>query len=123
MAVEWVESGVRFIAEDPEVGAQREGFAADALGDRRMKEALSGHRWKLLDVRQEDVIDRRTGQVIPRAFEAGCDAHIAKPVRKATLLAAIDETLALLAAGASKPAPAAPAEPSPAETRVNGVPH
>jgi two-component system, sensor histidine kinase and response regulator len=60
---------------------------------------------------------------IPRAFEAGCDAHIAKPVRKATLLAAIDETLALLAAGASKPAPAAPAEPSPAETRVNGVPH
>ena len=60
---------------------------------------------------------------IPRAFEAGCDAHISKPVRKATLLTAIDETLALLAAGASKPAPAAPAEPSPAEARVNGVPH
>ena len=48
---------------------------------------------------------------IPRAFEAGCNAHIAKPVRKATLLAAIDETLALVAAGAAKPAPAAPAAP------------
>ena len=28
-------------------------------------------------------------QDIPRAFAAGCNAHIAKPVRKATLLAAI----------------------------------
>ncbi len=62
-------------------------------------------------------------QDIPRAFAAGCNAHIAKPVRKATLLAAIDETLALVAAGAAKPTHAAPAAPSPAETRVNGVPH
>jgi CheY-like chemotaxis protein len=59
---------------------------------------------------------------ITRAFEAGCNAHIAKPVRKATLLAVIDETLVLSAAGAAKPAPATPAAPSPAETRVNGVP-
>jgi len=63
---------------------------------------------------------------IRRAFEAGCNTHIAKPVRKATLLAAIDETLALVAAGAAKLAPAASAAPSaplPAHTRVNGVPH
>ena len=44
---------------------------------------------------------------IPRAFAAGCNAHIAKPVRKATLLAAIEETLALVAAGIAKPAHAA----------------
>jgi two-component system sensor histidine kinase/response regulator len=62
-------------------------------------------------------------QDIPRAFAAGCNAHIAKPVRKATLLAAIEETLALVAAGIAKPTHAAPAAPSPAETRVNGVPH
>jgi CheY-like chemotaxis protein len=60
---------------------------------------------------------------ISRAFEAGCNAHIGKPVRKATLLAAIDETLALSAAGVAEPAPAAPAAPSRAEARVNGVPH
>jgi CheY-like chemotaxis protein len=60
---------------------------------------------------------------ISRAFEAGCNAHIGKPVRKATLLAAIDETLALSAAGVPEPAPAAPAAPSRAEARVNGVPH
>ncbi len=60
---------------------------------------------------------------ITRAFEAGCNAHIAKPVRKATLVALIDETLALVAAGAAKPAPAAHAAPSPAESRVNGVAH
>ncbi len=66
---------------------------------------------------------------IRRAFEAGCNTHIAKPVRKATLLAAIDETLAFVAAGGGKLAPAAPAAsaapsaPSPAHTRVNGVPH
>jgi PAS domain S-box-containing protein len=63
---------------------------------------------------------------IRRAFEAGCNTHVAKPVRKATLLAAIDETLALVAAGAVNLAPATSAAPSPslpAHTRVNGVPH
>jgi two-component system sensor histidine kinase/response regulator len=63
---------------------------------------------------------------IRRAFEAGCNTHIAKPVRKATLLAAINETLALVAAGAVNLAPAtsaAPSAPLPAHTRVNGVPH
>src|SRR5207244_1637123 len=57
------------------------------------------------------------------AFEAGCNAHIAKPVRKATLLAVIDETLALLAASAAKLAPADPAAPSAADpsTRVTTV--
>ncbi len=63
---------------------------------------------------------------IRRAFEAGCNTHIAKPVRKATLLAAIDETLALVAAGAAKRAPAtsaAPSAPSRAHTRVDGVSH
>ena len=66
---------------------------------------------------------------IPRAFEAGCNAHIAKPVRKATLLAAIDETLARVAAGMTTPvpaasaAPAAPTAPLPAHARVHGVQH
>ena len=66
---------------------------------------------------------------IPRAFEAGCNAHIAKPVRKATLLAAIDETLARVAAGmitpvpAASAAPAAPTAPLPAHARVHGVQH
>jgi CheY-like chemotaxis protein len=66
---------------------------------------------------------------IRRAFEAGCNTHIAKPVRKATLLAAVDETLALVAAAAAKLSlaasalPAAPSAPLPAHTRVNGVPH
>ena len=63
---------------------------------------------------------------IRRAFEAGCNTHIAKPVRKATLLAAIDETLALVAAGTAKRAPAtsaAPSAPSRAHTRVDGVSH
>ena len=69
---------------------------------------------------------------IRRAFEAGCNTHIAKPVRKATLLAAIDETLALVAAGKAKLAATGPASTSAAgatgatlaaHTRVNGVPH
>jgi PAS domain S-box-containing protein len=63
---------------------------------------------------------------IRRAFEAGCNTHIAKPVRKATLLAAIDETLALAAAEANKLAPTAPAATSralPAHTRGNGILH
>jgi two-component system, sensor histidine kinase and response regulator len=66
---------------------------------------------------------------IRRAFEVGCNTHIAKPVRKVTLLAAIDETLALVAAGAAKLAQTAPratsggTAPGPAQTRVNGVPH
>ena len=65
---------------------------------------------------------------IRRAFAAGCNAHIAKPVRKATLLTAIEETLLLVAAGAGKPAPPATAAPlastaaRPAHTRVGGVP-
>ena len=69
------------------------------------------------------------GEDIPRAFEAGCNAHIAKPVRKATLLAAIDETLARVAAGmitpvpAASAAPAAPTAPLPAHARVHGVQH
>jgi two-component system, sensor histidine kinase and response regulator len=57
---------------------------------------------------------------IRRAFDAGCNTHIAKPVRKATLLEAIKETLALAAAAAAKPVTAAP---GPALTRANGVPH
>jgi PAS domain S-box-containing protein len=57
---------------------------------------------------------------IRRAFDAGCNTHVAKPVRKATLLEAIKETLALAAAAAAKPVTAAPA---PAFTRANGVPH
>ena len=63
---------------------------------------------------------------IRRAFDVGCNTHIAKPVRKATLLAAIDETLALVAAGAAKLASAAPVArpaPRPAHARVNGVQH
>jgi len=68
---------------------------------------------------------------IRRAFAVGCNAHIAKPVRKATLLTAIEETLLLSAAGAGKPAPpatAATAAPPastaarPAQTRVGAVP-
>jgi two-component system sensor histidine kinase/response regulator len=57
---------------------------------------------------------------IRRAFDVGCNTHVAKPVRKATLLEAIKETLALAAAAAVKPVTAAP---RPALTRVNGVPH
>ncbi len=60
---------------------------------------------------------------IRRAFDAGCNTHIAKPVRKATLLAAINETLVLVGAGAAKLALAASTAPEPADTRVNGVPH
>ncbi len=63
---------------------------------------------------------------IRHAFEVGCNTHIAKPVRKATLLAAIDETLALVAAGAAKLAPVAPSAPTarrPAHARVTSVPH
>ena len=65
---------------------------------------------------------------IRRAFAAGCNAHIAKPVRKATLLTAIEETLLLVAAGTGKPAPPATAAPlastaaRPAQTRVGAVP-
>jgi CheY-like chemotaxis protein len=61
---------------------------------------------------------------IRRAFEAGCNTHVAKPVRKATLLASINETLALAAAGESKSArvaSAVPSAPLPAHARVNGV--
>jgi CheY-like chemotaxis protein len=57
---------------------------------------------------------------IRRAFDAGCNTHIAKPVRKATLLEAIKETLALAAAAAAKQVTATP---GPALTRANGVPH
>ncbi len=63
---------------------------------------------------------------VRRAFEAGCNTHVAKPVRKATLLASINETLALVASGGSKstrPASAVPAAPLLAHARVNGVPH
>jgi len=63
---------------------------------------------------------------IRRAFDVGCNTHIAKPVRKATLLAAIDETLALVAAGTAKLAPAAASAPTasgPAHARVTSVPH
>ena len=69
---------------------------------------------------------------IRRAFEAGCSAHIAKPVRKATLLAAIDEMLAPFAAEPSRhtsgttgapAAPVAPSAPAPAHARVLGAPH
>ncbi|HTJ08615.1 MAG TPA: response regulator [Candidatus Binataceae bacterium] len=65
---------------------------------------------------------------IRRAFAVGCNAHIAKPVRKATLLTAIEETLLLSAAGAGKPAPPATAAPlasttaRPAQTRIGAVP-
>ena len=38
---------------------------------------------------------------VQRALEAGCDAHVAKPVKKATLLEAIDRY------AAGPPAPAA----------------
>jgi len=61
---------------------------------------------------------------IRRAVEAGCNTHIAKPVRKATLLAAIDETLRLVAAGKAKLAAAAPAATSaslPAHPQANGI--
>ena len=65
---------------------------------------------------------------IRRAFAAGCNAHIAKPVRKATLLTAIEETLLLVAAGAGKPTPPATASPLAStaarsvHTRVGGIP-
>ena len=63
---------------------------------------------------------------IRRAFEVGCNTHIAKPVRKATLLAAIDETLALVAAGAVKLAPtttpATTSTPLPAHAPGNRIP-
>ena len=63
---------------------------------------------------------------IRRAFEAGCNTHIAKPVRKATLLAAIDETLTLVAADTALLTSAPPLAPNvsgPAHARVNIVPH
>jgi len=41
-------------------------------------------------------------QEIRRALEAGCDAYVAKPVRRETLLAAIKDTLALVAASQKK---------------------
>jgi CheY-like chemotaxis protein len=61
---------------------------------------------------------------IARASDAGCDRHISKPVRKAALLAAINETLASVAARdvetarASASAPAAPARVS---ARLNSL--
>ncbi len=60
---------------------------------------------------------------IRRAFEAGCNKHIAKPVRKAALLEAIEETLAIAGvAAAAKPAPVALRR---SHARVNGpsAPH
>jgi two-component system, sensor histidine kinase and response regulator len=41
-------------------------------------------------------------QEIRGTFEAGCDGYVMKPVRKATLLAAIKETLVLAAASNQK---------------------
>src|SRR5260370_25514629 len=53
---------------------------------------------------------------IPRAFEAGCRAHIPQPRRQAPLLPAPDETLAPLPARASQPPPPPPPPPSPPAT-------
>jgi CheY-like chemotaxis protein len=59
---------------------------------------------------------------IRRAFDAGCNTYIAKPVRRATLLAAIDETLALVLEEASGRRRAAAAS-QPAHPRVSGIAH
>jgi len=63
---------------------------------------------------------------IRRALDAGCDRHIAKPVRKAALLAAIHETLASAAASDAETArvsASAPAAPAGVSARPNGVTH
>jgi CheY-like chemotaxis protein len=63
---------------------------------------------------------------ISRALDAGCDKHIAKPVRKAALLAALHETLASAAASEVATTPvsaAAPATPARVNARLNDVPH
>jgi two-component system sensor histidine kinase/response regulator len=45
-----------------------------------------------------------TGEAMQRTFEAGCDAHVTKPVRKSTLLNAIRDALETAALDGDQPA-------------------
>ncbi|HEY2523521.1 MAG TPA: response regulator [Candidatus Binataceae bacterium] len=61
---------------------------------------------------------------ITRALDAGCDRHVSKPVRKASLLAAIHETLASAAARdveTARASASAPAAPARLNARLNGL--
>ena len=61
---------------------------------------------------------------IARASDAGCDRHISKPVRKAALLAAINETLASVAARdveTARASASAPATPARVNSRLNSL--